>query len=536
MGGPGSHLIHYLSKEHRTDSDHWNMACAAWITQAQLRDKAKDQGHTLLEGHFPAQNDLKLTYSTELMNNYAQGKIVAPRSKLETLQTLQSGHSHALLFAMDSSFTAVVPILEVVERFPTYINTVDGGNIIFASGGERLFKLAQSSATGTKVWRVQDIALAVPLAEKALVFSSYTTTLHVSDLQDLPAEDGVELEISADALAPFYINGLYYLMGPKPARVLTNSAGLVNVVEAAAGLNATVLTVFIRHEPTSNITNPMQKAFDKLAALGSETALRAALIAVSTTAGGMAGADPKHKPRRALGQRGGPEEYRRQNGGPSQGVGRGEAALLYGPGAIELHLSSGLARHRLFGIPRGRGLLGLHRRRGGRPPPVAENRGRGVFEFTQDAATTTWHFIAKIAGKVYRAVLGTVEAIVGAIEWVFEQIKTGIETLIHLMTLCLRHQMDQLGAAKTAFDGQVGEVLQSHGYVMLGMYSDLKSLAPKITQMSVTEILKAFGALLADGMLISTQAVLDALLDTLVSIGTPSWTSPAKLRPASATS
>ncbi|KAK8032547.1 hypothetical protein PG990_002281 [Apiospora arundinis] len=75
-------------------------------------------------------------------------------------------------------------------------------------------------------------------------------------------------------------------------RVLTNSAGLVNVVEAAAGLNATVLAVFIRHGPTSNITNPMQKAFDKLAALGSETALRAALIAVSTTAGGMAGADP----------------------------------------------------------------------------------------------------------------------------------------------------------------------------------------------------------------------------------------------------
>ncbi|KAK8032546.1 hypothetical protein PG990_002280 [Apiospora arundinis] len=175
---------------------------------AQLRDKAKDQGHTLLEGHFPAQNDLKLTYSTELMNNYAQGEIVAPRIKFETLQTLQSGDSHALLFAMDSSFTAVVPILEVVERFPTYINTVGGGNIIFASGGERLFKLAQSSATGTKVWRVQDIALAVPLAEEALVFSSYTTTLHVSDLQDLPAEDGVELEISADALAPFYINGL----------------------------------------------------------------------------------------------------------------------------------------------------------------------------------------------------------------------------------------------------------------------------------------------------------------------------------------
>ncbi|KAK8004473.1 hypothetical protein PG989_004192 [Apiospora arundinis] len=327
------------------------------------------------------------------MNNYAQGEIVAPRSKfetLQTLQTLQSGDSHALLFAMDSSFTAVVPILEVVERFPTYINTVDGGNIIFASGGERLFKLAQSSATGTKVWRVQDIALAVPLAEKALVFSSYTTTLHVSDLQDLPAEDGVELEISADALAPFYINGLYYLMGPKPVRVITNSTGLVNVVEAAAGLNATVLTVFIRHEPTSNITNPMQKAFDKLAA--KMVCLRKAWD---------------------------------------------EAKLLSLTG-LGFWDSIAVAAGDLFRWLK----IGVE----------------AVFEFTQDAATTTCQFIAKIAGKVYRAVLGTVEAIVGAIEWVFEQMKTGIETLIHLTTLCLRHQMDQLGAAKTAFDGQVGEV------------------------------------------------------------------------------
>ncbi|KAK8032548.1 hypothetical protein PG990_002282 [Apiospora arundinis] len=81
-----------------------------------------------------------------------------------------------------------------------------------------------------------------------------------------------------------------------------------------------------------------------------------------------------------------------------------------------------------------------------------------------------------------------------------------------------------------------GYVLQSHGYVLLGIYSELKSLAPKITQMSVTEILMVFGALLADGMLISIQAVVDALLDTLVSIGTLSWTSPATLRPASATS
>jgi hypothetical protein len=36
----------------------------------------------------------------------------------------------------------------------------------------------------------------------------------------------------------------------------------------------------------------------------------------------------------------------------------------------------------------------------------------------------------KIAGKVYHAILDTVETVVGALEWVFNQIKTGIGELI----------------------------------------------------------------------------------------------------------
>lgn len=44
--------------------------------------------------------------------------------------------------------------------------------------------------------------------------------------------------------------------------------------------------------------------------------------------------------------------------------------------------------------------------------------------------TDAWHFITKIASKVYRAVLDTVEAIVGALEWVFNAINTTIEKLI----------------------------------------------------------------------------------------------------------
>ncbi|KAK8098880.1 uncharacterized protein PG998_012121 [Apiospora kogelbergensis] len=142
------------------------------------------------------------------------------------------------------SWSVVVPILSGVEQFSTYINKADGGNTVFASGGGKLFKLTQSTATGAKMWRPQEITLAVPAVEKPLPFNSYTTTIHISNEDNLPAAN-VELEISADALTPFYINGLYYLVGPKPVLVSTSSLGIATVVEAVVGLNATIITVSI---------------------------------------------------------------------------------------------------------------------------------------------------------------------------------------------------------------------------------------------------------------------------------------------------
>ena len=55
---------------------------------------------------------------------------------------------------------------------------------------------------------------------------------------------------------------------------------------------------------------------------------------------------------------------------------------------------------------------------------------KAVINVVEDAATATWHFIAEIAGKVYRAVLDTVDAVAGAVVWVFNAIKTAIKDII----------------------------------------------------------------------------------------------------------
>ncbi len=59
-----------------------------------------------------------------------------------------------------------------------------------------------------------------------------------------------------------------------------------------------------------------------------------------------------------------------------------------------------------------------------------------TFEVIKDEASGAWHFIVKIAGKVYAAVLDSVEAVVGAFEWVFAQIKTKIEDVIRYSRSC----------------------------------------------------------------------------------------------------
>ncbi|KAJ2995714.1 hypothetical protein NUW58_g1195 [Xylaria curta] len=352
------------------------------------------------------------------------------------------------------SWSAVVPILKDIERISSYINK-----------------------TNAKAWRSQEITIAAPPDVKPLSFNSYTTTIVVKDKNDLPAGE-VELEILTDSSTPLYINGLYYIVGPTPVTVTTDAMGTVTIVEASNDLNASVLTVAIPNDIISFIIDPMNYAFNKIASLNSEGALRDASYPTKTAAGGVIG----------------------------------DAG--YGP-----LVDSSTSRHDLqvvasrmsnlkdvWGNVKPPSTTPLRRLKPTRPEVVPATLYRAspnyrdiwddiaiaagdlfqwlksgveaVIDIIKDAATDAWHFIAEIAGKVYRAVLDTVEAIVGALEWIFNVIKTAIEQLIafvkflfewddirrtkdvlHNVTkLYLKDQVDGLGGIKTLFDNEIVEV------------------------------------------------------------------------------
>ncbi|KAH7127604.1 hypothetical protein EDB81DRAFT_846434 [Dactylonectria macrodidyma] len=86
-----------------------------------------------------------------------------------------------------------------------------------------------------------------------------------------------------------------------------------------------------------------------------------------------------------------------------------------------------------------------------------------------------------ITGKAYRAVLDSVDAVVGAVEWVFSTIETGIEDLIQFLEFLfgwddiartkdvlynvtkqwMSSQVDSIQMAKTAFDDQIANAEKS---------------------------------------------------------------------------
>ncbi|KAI9148396.1 hypothetical protein HJFPF1_12228 [Paramyrothecium foliicola] len=376
------------------------------------------------------------------------------------------------------SWSAVVPVLAGIERISPYTNMVDGGNTIFAAGGGKLKRLTQASRTNAKLWRSQDITIAAPPDLRPLSFNSYTTMIVVNDKDDLPAAN-TDLEISADSATPLYINGLYYVIGPNPVTVPSDGAGTLTIIEASDDLNAAVLTVAIPNDIISYVIDPKNYAFEKISRLDSEKALRDASYPTKITAGGTLGdtgdsplisSDTSKEDLEVIAARmtNLKEIYAQVKPPATTPLRRLKQSH---PGVVPA------TRYRAS-KPYRRGIIDEIAMAAGDLFQWLKSGIKAVIDIIRDAATDAWHFIAEIAGKVYRVVLDTVEAIVGALEWIFDVIKTAIEDLIefikflfawddikrtknvlhNLAKLYLKNQVDSLGAIRQEFDNQIVEV------------------------------------------------------------------------------
>ncbi|KAL7941006.1 gamma-glutamyltranspeptidase periplasmic precursor [Trichoderma barbatum] len=364
-----------------------------------------------------------------------------------------------------NSWSVPVPILNGVELMSAYVNRMDGGNTIFTAGGGKL------------KMRPQKIQIASTPKQNLTTFKSYTTTIHLRDDNDKPVPD-TKLSLWADSHTAVYINGLYYVLGKKAIDISTDEAGNITIIEVTADMHAAVLSVSIPRDTEITIINPMGIAFYKLSELDNLKRLKDADYPANTVAGGVIGSVQRRKLVDPSIGDGNLDTVARS-------LGNLKEKLFFdndGPLVVPAKGSDDAPEHFDFWMAAGDLFNWL------------KSGIKAVVNIVKDGVSEAWHFIAEIAGKVYKAVLNAVDAVIGAIEWVFEQIKTTIEEIIHfveflfdwddikrtknvlhnVLKLTLKHQIDKIDAARIAFDEKVDEDAES--LAKWGEITDLSSL------------------------------------------------------------
>ncbi len=309
-----------------------------------------------------------------------------------------------------SSWSNPVPILTKVDLISPYVNVINNGNTFFAVGGSHIFRMQQSPGTG--VWTKQRITLPAPSATSpAQSFSSYTTTIQATDANNLPLAKSPIL-VSSATRSSFFINNLYYILDTTPIPIHTDTMGNITIIETENNLHGTQLIVAEQGGSSVHI-NPMSKPYNKVAKLNTVSSLKNAVITNN---------DGTTKPLVSPVTTKNSLEMVAQS---NRELAKAYASFSTTP-VSNFSLNAGATAIRL--APESF------------PDEIFVNIGdifrwlesgvEYVVEIVENAASGLWHFIATIAGKVYRCVLNTVETIVSAIVWVFNAIKTKIEDLI----------------------------------------------------------------------------------------------------------
>ncbi|KUJ14019.1 uncharacterized protein LY89DRAFT_784831 [Mollisia scopiformis] len=322
------------------------------------------------------------------------------------------------------SWSIPIPILSEIENVSAYVNKADGGKTIFAAGNGlvNLQKIVQATDSTTKIWRTQQIILDAPIDQKALSFNSYTTVVQLSE-NNQPAA-GATLVVSTDSRTPMYASGIYYVLGLKPAYIKTNASGSMIFIEATDDLQAAIISIDTTSAGpiVSAVINPMEQPFQKITSLNSSDLLRGASFPSQTVASGVVGTPQSTSLIAAS-----------TSGDAVDAIVNNTSSLTAAYSSLSPNLQAGIAtapRTKPSSLNPDDNFVDVFI---GDLVRWLKSGVSAIIQIVQDAATETWHFIANIAGQAYRAIMDTVKGVVGAIEWVFDAIKTGIEDLIRFL-------------------------------------------------------------------------------------------------------
>ncbi|KAJ9425847.1 hypothetical protein QL093DRAFT_2575440 [Fusarium oxysporum] len=334
---------------------------------------------------------------------------------------------HIDYLADPMSWSAPVPVLRGIERITSFINLKDGGNTVFAAGGSQIQKLTQATHTKSKLWCAQPIMLEASPQSSSISFNSYTTTIKVRGQNgNLLMER--EIVLTTEARTPVYIDGLYYILSTTPVTIPVDASGQVIIIQATASIIGAIINV--RLGLTEHIVDPMAISFNKMAKLSDKEALKNAQIRTNTVAGGVTGhsgtdklvlssvsdsdLETTVKNMKLL-----TDTYNKNRSRASQ-----LSLGMVAPATTRMVVSQGSGRS---------GFVDCIAIAIGDLFNWLKTGVEKVVDFAKETATGLWQFIVSVGSDVYAAVLDTVDAVVGAVEWVFDQIKTGVNKVLRYL-------------------------------------------------------------------------------------------------------
>lgn len=331
------------------------------------------------------------------------------------------------------AWSVPLPILGSIETISPYVNGVDGGNTIFAAGAGQWWRVIQSPET--KLWQSNAITLPPPSSTtKATSFNSYTTTIQVTDEQNLPKAD-VALSLRASTRCSVFINGVYHVLGTTPVSITSNKLGSITIMESTGTLNGTTFTVSSGSDDAVTI-KPMEGPFKKLAKLNTFDKLSTATI---NEGGGkthlfvVGSPEEKKVVAEHLGNLG--MVYDHLSGAP------------LAPSPVALAVAAPLNLGDAIVVAAGDLFAWL------------KTGVDAVINIVYDAAEATWHFTAKIGNEFYRAVLDSVHSVVTAVEWVFQKIRTAIDDIIKYVSVLF--EWEDIRRTKEVFHNLIKRYLES---------------------------------------------------------------------------
>jgi hypothetical protein len=334
-----------------------------------------------------------------------------------------------------SAWSLPVPICPKVEGYAFYLNNDASNNVVFAhTSGDVLIQLTQDPITS--LWSQRQILLPATDANDVIEYNTYTTHIKVSNDYGVGVAD-TPMAITSTSPVAVFIDGIYHVLtSTVPLQIATDALGTVTVVQETQSLSAVAYTLKFDNSLGTVNVDPLSKPMERLAAIQSGDDLSKVKITAASGEKPLVpddvSSDAKNSAAKCFKNLVQVKDSM-QHQTNLNGVNR-SASLL--PQSFGMSFATGAFHegedaHSLFGVQR----IALSADNfievaAGDLFNMVKNWFDEVESFVVQKAGEVWQFCAKIYDNIYNAVLDSVAAVVGAIEFVFNQIKIFIEEVI----------------------------------------------------------------------------------------------------------